>query len=122
MARAGDGKPRSNQRQRNYMYSKRLSKEELDILTQAARAAGFQTYQKFLSHLITAHMQAGAMPKRSLIEILGSINVIASKLEQIDARRQDHAQDLQAAFKDLPSILRDLARASETISRHISRE
>jgi hypothetical protein len=122
MARAGDVKPRSNQRQRNYMYSKRLSKEELDILTQAGRAAGFQTYKKFLSHLITEQAQTGAVTMRPLIEILSILNVIVSKLGQIDARLQDQSQDVQAAFKDVPIIMRELAQASEMIYRQIPRE
>jgi len=122
MARAGDGTPRSNQRRRNHIFVKRLSDAELANLTQAAHLAGFQTYKKFLSHLITEQAQAGAVQRRSWIEILSILNVIVSKLAHIETELKVQSQDAKAVLEGLPDITRDLTQASEMIYRQIPRE
>ncbi|ETD90855.1 plasmid mobilization protein [Rhodobacter capsulatus] len=120
MARAGDGKPRSEKRRATHRISKRVSADEWGAFQERARAAGFQNHQEFLSALILGSAEVTNIQRRDLTLILGHIGKIGSNINQI-ARRLNSGRinkisvDDMNIITEIPSQLDSFGRAIRDI-------
>lgn len=120
MAKAGDGKPRSERRQRNYRLSKRITHEELQEFQIRAAEAGFEHHQDYLSSFIGGDIQLNAARRKGAIAALGQLGKIGSNINQIaraaNAGRIRHLDaeagaSLERAIKKIEQYARDIREA-----------
>ncbi|WP_097068813.1 hypothetical protein [Rhodobacter maris] len=83
MARAGDGKPRSEKRRATHRISKRISADEWGAFQERARAEGFESGQQFLNAFILGNAEVKNIQRRDLTLILGHIGKLGSNANQI---------------------------------------
>lgn len=119
MAKAGDGKKRSDVRRAEYRLSKRLTGAELDEFTIRARNAGFDNPQDYLSALILGDIQLDAASRRDRIQVLGQLGKIGSNINQLaKAVNQGRLKGLDLTHTH---IFDDLRSTIETVGREIRR-
>jgi hypothetical protein len=83
MARAGDGKQRSNRRRRQNLLQKRVDDDELDDFINRARKAGFQNHHDFLGALISGEAGFDRRERHDLLRIKGELGKQGSNLNQL---------------------------------------
>lgn len=120
MARAGDGKPRSEKRKREHLVQKRVNDEELSRFIERAHVAGFEHHNDFLSAFILGDVEIERRERRELTKILGELGKQGSNLNQlltavhsgqISTLSDDELQavrDTQAEIKAAGDLLRSI--------------
>jgi len=83
MARAGDGKQRSNRRRRNNLLQRRVDDDELDRFIARAHAAGFQDHREFHAALLSGDAGFDRRERHDLLRIKGELGKQASNLNQL---------------------------------------
>ncbi|MBM2333918.1 MULTISPECIES: hypothetical protein [Roseobacteraceae] len=83
MARAGDGKERSNRRRRHNLLQKRVDDDELDGFIKRARKAGFQDYRDYHGALISGEAGFDRRERHDLLRIHGELGKQGSNLNQL---------------------------------------
>jgi len=83
MARAGDGKARSNRRRRHNLLQKRVDDEELDRFIARALAAGFHDHRDFHAALISGDAGFDRRERHDLLRIHGELGKQGSNLNQL---------------------------------------
>ena len=83
MARAGDGKPRSNRRRTPHQLSKRVTAETLASFTERADSAGFADHQAYLTAFILGEVEPDLAAKKDIVRSLGQLGKIGSNLNQM---------------------------------------
>jgi hypothetical protein len=83
MAKAGDGKPRSDMRRATHRLSKRVTDEEFSMFQKRATEAGFALCQDFLSAFISGDTRLHAATRKDTIRLLGELGKLGSNVNQI---------------------------------------
>jgi hypothetical protein len=83
MARAGDGKQRSNRRRRNNLLQQRVDDKELDRFIARAHAAGFQDHRAYHAALICGEAELDRRERHDLLRIKGELGKQGSNLNQL---------------------------------------
>jgi hypothetical protein len=83
MARAGDGKQRSNRRRRNNLLQQRVDDKELDRFIARAHAAGFQDHRAYHAALICGEAEIDRRERHDLLRIKGELGKQGSNLNQL---------------------------------------
>lgn len=83
MARAGDGKVRSETRRASCRLSKRVTAGEFKAFKDRARKSGFQNAQEFLSAFVLGNTEQANFKKRDMTLVLGHLGKIGSNMNQI---------------------------------------
>lgn len=83
MARAGDGKQRSNRRRRNNLLQQRLDDEELDRFIARAVAAGYQDHRAYHAAFIYGQAEIDRRERHDLLRIHGELGKQGSNLNQL---------------------------------------
>jgi hypothetical protein len=83
MARAGDRKPRSNQRRRNIVLSMRVSEEELADFDDTARKNGFDDHKEYLVAFIRGRAHLRYKQNTELREFVWQLSKIGTNINQI---------------------------------------
>ncbi len=83
MAKAGDGKPRSNKRRASHQLFKRVSADELDAFKKRAGDAGFKNHRDYLSAFVLSGSGLDRDIRRTLIAGIGQLGKIGSNVNQI---------------------------------------
>ena len=83
MARAGDGKQRSNRRRRNNLLQQRLDDEELDRFIARALAAGYQDHRAYHAAFIYGQAEIDRRERHDLLRIHGELGKQGSNLNQL---------------------------------------
>lgn len=83
MARAGDGKQRSNRRRRNNLLQQRVDDDELDRFISRARKAGYEDHRAFHAALISGDAGFDRRERHDLLRIKGELGKEGSNLNQI---------------------------------------
>lgn len=83
MARAGDGKQRSNRRKRQHLLQKRVDNDELNDFISRARKAGFQNHRDFLGALISGEAGFDRRERHDLLRIKGELGKQGSNLNRL---------------------------------------
>ena len=83
MARAGDGKPRSNKRRASRQLYKRVTEAQFDAFNARARDAGYPDAPSYLGAFVLAGVDLDTTTRREIIRILGQLGKIGSNINQI---------------------------------------
>jgi uncharacterized protein YehS (DUF1456 family) len=83
MAKAGDGKPRSDMRRATQRVTKRVTNEELSMFQKRAAEAGFALCQDYLSAFIAGDIRLQAATRKETIRLLGELGKLGSNVNQI---------------------------------------
>ena len=83
MARAGDGKARSNRRRRHNLLQKRVDDDELGQFVARAHAAGFHDHHDFLGAFIAGDAEFERRERHDLLRIKGELGKQGSNLNQL---------------------------------------
>lgn len=83
MARPGDGKKRSETRQKTESVQKRVTPEEKAEFEERALAAGFACGRDYHAAFVLGEIEIDARADRDLREILGHVGRMWSSLDQI---------------------------------------
>ncbi|WP_375700433.1 hypothetical protein [Pseudophaeobacter sp. TrK17] len=83
MARAGDGKQRSNRRRRHNLLQQRVDDEELAGFIARARKAGYEDHREFHSALIYGDAGFDRRERHDLLRIHGELGKQGSNLNQL---------------------------------------
>lgn len=83
MAKAGDGKPRSNKRRTTHQLYKRVTAEELRAFKKRAGDAGFEDHREYLGAFVLTGSGFDRDIRRTLIAGLGQLGKIGSNVNQI---------------------------------------
>lgn len=83
MAKAGDGKERSDKRKRGNILQKRVNDGELAAFIERAHDAGFPDHRDYLAALIFGEAGFDRRERQHLIKILGELGKHGSNLNQI---------------------------------------
>lgn len=83
MARAGDGKARSDRRLATARLSKRVTPAQLADFERRAREAGFKSGQEYLSAFVVGAVQMTVEHRKIGIKALGELGKIGSNINQI---------------------------------------
>ncbi|WP_139257489.1 plasmid mobilization relaxosome protein MobC [Natronohydrobacter thiooxidans] len=83
MARAGDGKKRSDSRKRHNLLQKRVNDAELAGFIARARKAGFQDHREYHDALISGDVGFDRRQRCDLLRILGELGKQGSNLNQL---------------------------------------
>ena len=83
MARAGDGKARSNRRRRHNLLQKRVDDDELGQFVARAHAAGFHDHHDFLGAFISGDAGFERRERHDLLRIKGELGKQGSNLNQL---------------------------------------
>ena len=83
MARAGDGKQRSNRRRRNNLLQQRVDDKELNRFIARAHAAGFQDHRAYHAALICGEAEIDRRERHDLLRIKGELGKQGSNLNQL---------------------------------------
>ncbi|HCZ01487.1 MAG: hypothetical protein A3D16_07725 [Rhodobacterales bacterium RIFCSPHIGHO2_02_FULL_62_130] len=108
MARAGDGKERSDKRQADQRLTKRLTLAERAAFEDRALMAGFSSGQAYLSAFILG--QTGQEIRLQKIKALGHLGKVGGNLNQI-AKRLNRA----ATPELMPADLRVIAEVLDAV-------
>ena len=109
MARAGDGKQRSNRRRRNNLLQQRVDDEELDRFIARAHAAGFQDHRAYHAALICGEAEIDRRERHDLLRIKGELGKQGSNLNQLAyANDLRVIQDALAAVEQASAEIRTL--------------
>ena len=117
MARAGDGKPRSEKRRATHRISKRVTETEWNAFQSRARAEGFESGQEFLNALILGDTEVRNIQRRDLTVILGHIGKLGSNINQI-ARRLNSGKINKISVDDM-NIITEIPSQLESFGRAI---
>ncbi|ESW59711.1 MAG: hypothetical protein Q27BPR15_15955 [Rhodobacter sp. CACIA14H1] len=110
MARAGDGKERSDSRQADQRMTKRLTLTERAVFEERALMAGFPSGQAYLSAFILG--QTGEEIRLQQIKALGHLGKVGANLNQIAKRlNRSPAPELIPADLQVIAELRDVVQA-----------
>lgn len=101
MARAGDGKVRSDKRQADQRLTKRLTLTERADFEDRALMAGFSSGQAYLSAFILG--QTGQEIRLQQIKALGHLGKVGSNLNQV-AKRLNRSAAPELVWADLQLI------------------
>lgn len=83
MARALDGKPRSDRRQRHYRLTKRVTVAELRDFQIRAAEAGFANHQDYLTALVVGDIALKKAQRKDAITALGHLGKIGNNINQL---------------------------------------
>jgi hypothetical protein len=83
MARAGDGRKRSDSRKRHNLLQKRVNDDELAGFITRARQAGFQDHRTYHDALISGDAGFDRRERHDLLRILGELGKQGSNLNQL---------------------------------------
>lgn len=83
MAKAGDGKERSDKRKRGNILQKRINDGELAAFIERAHDAGFPDHRDYLAALIFGDAGFDRRERQDLIKIIGELGKHGSNLNQI---------------------------------------
>ncbi len=83
MARANDGKKRSNERRAKLQLNKRVTPEELADFKERADAAGYSDHRAYLTAFITGKIKPDLAARKFAVLGLGHIGKVGSNLNQI---------------------------------------
>jgi hypothetical protein len=83
MARASDGKPRSNRRKRQNLLQKRVDDGELADFIKRARKAGYEDHRDFLGALISGEAGFDRRERHDFLRIFGELGKQGSNLNQL---------------------------------------
>jgi len=83
MARANDGKKRSNERRATRQLYKRVTTEELADFKERADAAGYCDHQAYLTAFITGEIRPDLAARKLAVQSLGYLGKVGSNLNQI---------------------------------------
>ena len=83
MARAGDGKQRSNRRRRHNLLQQRVDDEELAGFIERAHKAGFQDHRDYHGALISGDVEFDRRERHDLLRIHGELGMQGSSLNQL---------------------------------------
>jgi len=83
MARAGDGKARSNRRRRHNLLQQRVNDDELDRFIKRARKAGFRDHREFHGAFIFGDVEFDRRERHDLLRIKGELGKQGSNLNQL---------------------------------------
>lgn len=83
MARAGDGKQRSNHRRKNNLLQQRVDDEELDRFIARARRAGFQSHRDYHAAFVFGDVELDRRERHDLLRIKGELGKQGSNLNQL---------------------------------------
>lgn len=83
MAKAGDGKERSDKRKRGNILQKRVSDGELAEFIERGHDAGFSDHRDYHAALICGDVGFDRRERRDMIRILGELGKHGSNLNQI---------------------------------------
>lgn len=83
MARAGDGKQRSNRRRRNNLLQQRVDDEELDRFISRAREAGFPNHRDYHAAFVFGEAELDRRERHDLLRIKGELGKQGSNLNQL---------------------------------------
>jgi hypothetical protein len=83
MARAGDGKQRSNRRRRNNLLQQRADDTELDRFIARAREAGFQDHRDYHAAFVFGEAELDRRERHDLLRIKGELGKQGSNLNQL---------------------------------------
>ncbi|WP_324753158.1 relaxase/mobilization nuclease domain-containing protein [Roseovarius sp. Pro17] len=83
MARANDGKKRSNERRATRQLYKRVTTEELADFKERADAAVYCDHQVYLTAFISGEVELKSGLKKDIIRVLGQLGKVGSNLNQI---------------------------------------
>lgn len=83
MAKAGDGKPRSDKRRAEHRLSKRVTIHEFEEFEIRAAESGFSNGQEYLSAFIAGDIRLDAAIRKDTIRVLGELGKIGSNINQI---------------------------------------
>lgn len=83
MARAGDGKQRSNRRRKNNLLQKRLNDQELAEFIARAREAGFQDHRDYHAAFVLGEGELDRRERHDLLRIKGELGKQGSNLNQL---------------------------------------
>ena len=83
MARAGDGKQRSNRRRRHNLLQQRVDDEELAGFIARARKAGYEDHREFHGALISGDAGFDRRERHDLLRIHGELGKQGSNLNQL---------------------------------------
>lgn len=83
MAKAGDGKWRSDARKRNLRLQKRVDQAEMDAFTARALNAGFPDANEYLSAFVRGAVEIDRRERHDMIRILGELGKHGSNLNQL---------------------------------------
>lgn len=117
MARAGDGKQRSNRRRRNNLLQQRVDDDELDRFVARAHAAGFQDHRDFHAALISGDAGFDRRERHDLLRIHGELGKQGSNLNQL--AYAVNAGRITALSADDMRIIHDTIAAVEQASAEI---
>lgn len=117
MARAGDGKPRSEKRRATHRISKRVTETEWNAFQSRARAEGFESGQEFLNALILGETEVRNIQRRDLTVILGHIGKLGSNINQI-ARHLNSGKINKVRLEDM-KLIADIPGQLDSFGRAI---
>lgn len=80
---AGDGKPRSNKRQASRTLYKRVTEDQLVAFEGRAHAAGFDSYQDYLTAFALGEAGLDLEVRKTAIKGMGELGKIGSNINQI---------------------------------------
>ena len=83
MARAGDGKQRSNRRRRNNLLQQRVDDEELAGFIARALEAGFQDHRDYHAAFVFGEAELDRRERHDLLRIHGELGKQGSNLNQL---------------------------------------
>ena len=118
MARAGDGKPRSDKRHRSKQISKRLTEDEFLNFRKAAKAKGFDSHQAYLSAFLRGHIELQRQEQVRLTRFVGHLGRIGNNINQI--ARAANSGKLKLTTTDAQTLA-DMRAVLEEISTQIRR-
>lgn len=117
MAKAGDGKPRSNKRRTPFRLTKRVTQEDLDAFKRRAAAAGFDSAQNYLSAFVLGDIQLRVAKRQDATRAIGQLGAIGNNINQLARAANEgriHSLDAQAG-----ETLDQMRREIESLGRKI---
>lgn len=117
MARAGDGKTRSEKRRATHRISKRVTEAEWNAFQSRARVEGFESGQEFLNAFILGNAEVINIQKRDLTLMLGHIGKIGSNINQI--ARHLNSGKMKAVGAEEMKLIADIPGQLDSFGRAI---
>ncbi|AXQ95756.1 MobC family plasmid mobilization relaxosome protein [Cereibacter azotoformans] len=117
MARAGDGKTRSDKRRADRRLSKRVTEEEFLRFEARARAAGYESANAYLSAFVRSDGQDHWIDRKDAARILVALAKIGTNVNQI-AHRFNAGRAWALALEDR-RIIDDAIKVCEQVMRAI---
>lgn len=120
MAKAGDGKPRSDSRRAAHRLMKRVTAAQLEAFEARATDAGFSNAQGYLTAFVLGDIQLDAAVRRDAIRALGTLGRIGNHIDRIadgieagrvTALSDRHVQVLEEARTTIENLGREIREA-----------